>query len=57
MPRRAHGEGSIYRLADGRWVAAVRLPNARGGVYAMYLLDHAASTRATYSASPGLVNR
>lgn len=25
MPRRGHGEGSIYRRADGRWVGAVSL--------------------------------
>lgn len=33
--RRGHGEGSVYQRADGRWVAAVRLPDgARRYFYA-----------------------
>lgn len=33
MKRRADGEGSIYRRADGRWCAAVSLGRGPGGKY------------------------
>lgn len=29
MTHRGHGEGSIYRRQDGRWAAAITLPNGR----------------------------
>lgn len=34
MPKKANGEGSVYRRKDGRWVASLRLNGVRRTVYA-----------------------